>query len=41
MNQTSGDIFTTADGKSRLLRGVAIYSGSTRLAEMEKSLKVL
>jgi len=34
MDQHHSDIFTTADGKSRLLRGVAIYSGSTRLAEM-------
>jgi len=29
-----GNIFTTPDGKPRLLRGIAITSGSTRLAEL-------
>jgi 2-keto-3-deoxy-L-rhamnonate aldolase RhmA len=34
MNQQGEDPFKTADGKPRILRGVAINSGSTRLAEM-------
>ncbi len=31
---SNGDIFQTADGQPRLLRGMAIASGSTRLAEL-------
>jgi len=34
MNTASLDLFADAEGKPRRVRGVAIYSGSTRLAEL-------
>ena len=34
MNQRSADLFTAENGEPRMVRGVALHSGSTRLAEM-------